>query len=79
MNAYNTLLNSGYDGKFSTYANAIVKGAPKQIDDFMRNNGNKYFTYIVSEMQLCELEPSLKTIVQSLIKRAIANLVSHRL
>ncbi|KAH8896256.1 hypothetical protein GQ53DRAFT_713976 [Thozetella sp. PMI_491] len=53
MGHYNDLIKNGYDKKFNTYAGAVVDGAPKDVTDFMHNNGNKYFSCVVTEWQLC--------------------------
>ncbi|KAK3945004.1 hypothetical protein QBC46DRAFT_435648 [Diplogelasinospora grovesii] len=53
MTAYDDLMKNGYDGKFDTYAGAVVSGSSKEVDDFMRNNGNKYFSCVVTETTLC--------------------------
>ncbi|KAH8901623.1 hypothetical protein GQ53DRAFT_851577 [Thozetella sp. PMI_491] len=53
MTAYDDLMKNGYDGKFDTYSGAVVGGASKQVDTFIRDNGNKYFTCVVSEEGLC--------------------------
>jgi hypothetical protein len=53
LDRYNDLVTNKYDSKFDTFANAMVKSAPKQVKDFMHQNGNKYFTCQVTELQLC--------------------------
>jgi hypothetical protein len=50
---YTDMLANGYDDKFNTYSDAIVKSAPNIIRDFYMNNGNKYFSCIVTEAQWC--------------------------
>ncbi|KAK4186790.1 hypothetical protein QBC35DRAFT_464390 [Podospora australis] len=53
MKQYETLINKGYDGKFNTYAEAVVKGGDSAVREFMNDNGNKYFTCKVQELVDC--------------------------
>ncbi|KAH8892724.1 glycoside hydrolase, partial [Thozetella sp. PMI_491] len=53
MSHYDDLMKDGYDKKFGTYADAVVKGARKTVDKFMREHGNDYFSCTVTEMTLC--------------------------
>jgi chitinase len=50
---YTNLNNNDYDGKLNTYAKAVVDSAEKEVTDFYLNNGNKYFSCIVTEETLC--------------------------
>ena len=50
---YTDLMNAGYDGKFTTYANAVAGSAGDTVHKFMNDNGNKYFSCIVSETTFC--------------------------
>ncbi|KAK3302801.1 uncharacterized protein B0T15DRAFT_562882 [Chaetomium strumarium] len=50
---YTHILANGYDGKFKTYADAVVQSAPNTIRDFYMHNGTKYFSCVVAEGQLC--------------------------
>ncbi|KAL9622388.1 MAG: hypothetical protein Q9160_003231 [Pyrenula sp. 1 TL-2023] len=53
LNRYDDLMANHYDSKFNTFAKAVVQSAPKQVKDFMQQNGNKCFSCVVTEMQMC--------------------------
>ncbi|KAH8899349.1 glycoside hydrolase [Thozetella sp. PMI_491] len=53
MAIYDNLMASGYDGRFATYADAVVKGGPKAVRDWMYAHGNDYFTCDVVEAAVC--------------------------
>ncbi|CRG90584.1 hypothetical protein PISL3812_07628 [Talaromyces islandicus] len=53
LTAYDKLIKDDYDDKFKTYSKAVVDGAPKDVDSFVKDHGNKYFTCEVTEMQFC--------------------------
>ncbi|KAI9675883.1 MAG: hypothetical protein M1822_008892 [Bathelium mastoideum] len=50
---YTDMMNNGYDDKFNTYSNAVADNAGQEVRDFQNNNGNKYFTCLVSELTFC--------------------------
>ncbi|KAL3486230.1 hypothetical protein BJX62DRAFT_246961 [Aspergillus germanicus] len=55
LTAYDALMEDGYDGKFKTYAKAVVSASKKVVEDFMYENGENYFGCIVTEeIQCCE-------------------------
>ncbi|KAH7310815.1 hypothetical protein B0I35DRAFT_358159 [Stachybotrys elegans] len=43
LQTYDNLINGGYDKKFNTYADAVVQGGNKQVENFMFTKGNDYF------------------------------------
>ncbi|KAL2831314.1 hypothetical protein BJY01DRAFT_240141 [Aspergillus pseudoustus] len=51
--AYDDLMEDGYDGKFKTYAKAVVSASSKVVENFMYENGEKYFSCIVTETIKC--------------------------
>ncbi|KAL3430403.1 hypothetical protein BDV09DRAFT_189290 [Aspergillus tetrazonus] len=54
--AYDDLMKDGYDGKFKTYAKAVVSASKKVVENFMYENGKKYFSCIVTEtIKCCEM------------------------
>ncbi len=53
MQTYDDVIRRGYDNKFKTYANAVVKSAKKTVRDWMYKNGNTYFTCDVTEAIHC--------------------------
>ncbi|KAH8894676.1 glycoside hydrolase, partial [Thozetella sp. PMI_491] len=53
MAHYDDLIKNKYDGKFNTYADAVVKSASKSVKNFMLGHGNDYFDCIVTEMTFC--------------------------
>ncbi|KAH8901597.1 glycoside hydrolase [Thozetella sp. PMI_491] len=53
MKSYDDLMANGYDEKFDEYASAVVDGASSEVDSFMRDNGEKYFSCIVTEDTWC--------------------------
>ncbi|PSK36632.1 Endochitinase B [Elsinoe australis] len=53
MRRYSDLMNNGYDAKFRTYADAVVKTAFSSVEKFMLDNGNKYFDCVVTERIGC--------------------------
>ncbi|KAL6230234.1 hypothetical protein BDW75DRAFT_234560 [Aspergillus navahoensis] len=56
LTAYDALMEDGYDGKFKTYAKAVVSASKKVVEDFMYENGENYFSCIVTEkIECCEL------------------------
>ena len=54
LTAYDKLIEDDYDDKFKTYSKAVVDGAPKDVNSFVKDHGNKYFTCEVTEMQFCK-------------------------
>lgn len=50
---YNNIINGGYDGRYGTYAKAVVQAAPQSIRDFYLEHGNDYFTCVVPETSTC--------------------------
>ena len=50
---YTDMMNNGYDDKFNTYSHAVADNAGSQVRDFQNNNGNKYFSCIVTELTFC--------------------------
>jgi hypothetical protein len=50
---YTSMMAGGYDKKFGIYAKAVASSAGKSLNDFIYNNGNKYFSCIVSEFSIC--------------------------
>ncbi|KAL2813996.1 hypothetical protein BJX63DRAFT_431632 [Aspergillus granulosus] len=56
LTQYDELLEDGYDGKFKTYAKAVVSASSKDVEKFMYENGEDYFSCIVTEeIQCCEM------------------------
>ncbi|KAL2860831.1 uncharacterized protein BJX67DRAFT_386278 [Aspergillus lucknowensis] len=53
LTAYDELMEDGYDGKFETYAKAVVAASSKVVEEFMYENGEKYFSCIVTEEIEC--------------------------
>lgn len=53
MDNYTTLNNDGYNSKFQTYANAIADEAGQNVHDFVYQNGDKYFSCLVTETEEC--------------------------
>ncbi|KAL4820368.1 hypothetical protein BDW67DRAFT_172610 [Aspergillus spinulosporus] len=51
--AYDDLMKDGYDGKFKTYAKAMVSASKKVVENFMYENGKNYFSCIVTETIKC--------------------------
>ena len=50
---YNDILNKDYDKSFKMYADFASKMIGKTVRDFVRDNGNKYFSCEVSEESIC--------------------------
>jgi chitinase len=50
---YTDMMKDGYDKKFHTYASAVSGSAGKTVEDFVYDNGNKYFSCMVSETTFC--------------------------
>ncbi|KAF2688554.1 hypothetical protein K458DRAFT_428109 [Lentithecium fluviatile CBS 122367] len=50
---YDKLINGGYDKKFKTYADAVVKSGKAVVNKFMYDKGNDYFTCDVTEVITC--------------------------
>ena len=50
---YDKLMNGGYDKKFKTYADAVVKSGKSVVDKFMHDHGNDYFWCDVTEDVSC--------------------------
>ncbi|KAK4182792.1 glycoside hydrolase superfamily [Podospora australis] len=50
MKTYDDLMEDGYDRKFRTYADAIVKGSKRLVRTWMYDHGNDYFTCDVVEL-----------------------------
>ncbi|KAL2850300.1 hypothetical protein BJY01DRAFT_261581 [Aspergillus pseudoustus] len=56
LNQYDDLLEDGYDGKFKTYAKAVVSASGKVVEEFVYAHGADYFSCVVTEeIQCCEL------------------------
>lgn len=53
LKEYNDLLSGGYDKKFETYADAVVKGGNEAIEKFMFTKGKDYFDCVVTETYTC--------------------------
>jgi chitinase len=53
LSDYDKLINGGYDKKFKTYADAVVKSGKSVVDKFMHDKGNDYFTCDVTESATC--------------------------
>lgn len=53
LKKYDQLMEDGYDRDFNIYANAVVDGSDKVVSDFMLNNGDDYFSCIVTETVSC--------------------------
>ncbi|KAK3360576.1 killer toxin alpha/beta [Lasiosphaeria hispida] len=55
MATYDRIISEGYDKKFNTYADAVVKGGKKAVRDWMYKNGNTYFTCdVVEPIECCD-------------------------
>ncbi|GIJ86888.1 hypothetical protein Asppvi_005786 [Aspergillus pseudoviridinutans] len=50
---YTDLVNGGYDGYFLTYSDAVAKYGSESVHNYMYDNGDKYFTCIVTEAAHC--------------------------
>lgn len=50
---YTDMMQNGYDDKFNTYAKSVVDSASSQVNKFVTDNGNKYFSCIVAETSTC--------------------------
>ena len=54
LSNYTAIMEDGYEGKFDTYAEAVVKSAGSQVTSFIyAQHGNNYFDCIVSETTVC--------------------------
>ncbi|XP_044724772.1 putative glycoside hydrolase family 18 protein [Hirsutella rhossiliensis] len=57
LEKYDKLLDGGYDKKFNTYADAVVRSGNKQVINFMYTKGKEYFdctiTETISSCKLC--------------------------
>lgn len=54
LKKYKDLVDGGYDSKFETYTTYIKRQVPDQVDMFVGENGNKYFTCKeTKELQCC--------------------------
>lgn len=53
MTHYNNLLSGGYEDKFNTYADAVVKSGNKAIEGFMFTKSSDYFDCTVTENVQC--------------------------
>ncbi|KAK6443798.1 chitinase [Trichoderma asperellum] len=53
MEKYTDLVNNGYDEKFKIYSDYIAEQVPVQIDQFMLDNADKYFTCTGSYSAVC--------------------------
>ncbi|KXJ85657.1 hypothetical protein Micbo1qcDRAFT_127692 [Microdochium bolleyi] len=51
---YDTLVNGGYQKKFNTYADAVVKSGNSVVEHFMFTKGNDYFQCEVTERYACK-------------------------
>ncbi|KXJ84788.1 hypothetical protein Micbo1qcDRAFT_226918 [Microdochium bolleyi] len=51
---YDALVNGGYDKKFNTYADAVVKSGNSVVEHFMFTKGNDYFQCEVTERYACK-------------------------
>ncbi|KAK5995000.1 Killer toxin subunits alpha/beta-like protein [Cladobotryum mycophilum] len=53
LSDYNDMMSDGYDRKFKTYAKEMAKTAGDTLQSFITENGNKYFSCIVTEPSVC--------------------------
>ncbi|KAM0469616.1 hypothetical protein ACHAPX_010395 [Trichoderma viride] len=53
LDTYTDLVNDGYDEKFKIYSDYIAEQVPMQIDQFMLDNADKYFTCTGSYKATC--------------------------
>ena len=53
LKRYKDLVDDGYDDKFNTYHSYIVAQIPLQIDAFMRDNADKYFSCEQYKLRVC--------------------------
>ena len=53
LTSYDKLMSGGYDKKFKTYADAVVKSGKSVVDKFMHDKGNDFFTCDVTEDISC--------------------------
>ncbi|KAH7016502.1 uncharacterized protein B0I36DRAFT_397093 [Microdochium trichocladiopsis] len=44
LTGYDRLLSGGYDDSFKTYADVVVDGSKRAVEDFMYENGKDFFT-----------------------------------
>ncbi|RHZ44851.1 uncharacterized protein CDV56_103313 [Aspergillus thermomutatus] len=49
LSRYYAMMADGYDEKFKTYADAVVQGSTKVVEEFMLDHGNEYFGCIVTK------------------------------
>lgn len=54
LSDYDSLISKGYDNKFNRYADAVAGSGQKNIDKFMHDKGNTYFTCDVVESYTCK-------------------------
>lgn len=50
---FNEILDDGYDGYFKTYSEFLVSSGSSNLNSFMRDNGDKYFECVVTELNPC--------------------------
>ncbi|KAH7633846.1 hypothetical protein B0T09DRAFT_372316 [Sordaria sp. MPI-SDFR-AT-0083] len=50
---YKDILSNSYDKKFKVYAEVVAELAPDQVQDFLLEHGNDYFTCVVNEIFYC--------------------------
>lgn len=53
VKSYHDLLQNGYDASFKTYSQAVAQSAGASVRDFVNQNGNKYFSCVVTEASVC--------------------------
>lgn len=51
LSRYDAMLKDGYDD--NVYSKAVVSTASKSVSDFYHQQGNDYFTCVMTEMQVC--------------------------
>ncbi|RYP87128.1 hypothetical protein DL769_000587 [Monosporascus sp. CRB-8-3] len=49
LSSYDSLITGGYDESFGIYADAVVGGSRKAIEEFMYARGDEYFSCIITE------------------------------
>ncbi|KAM7217980.1 putative glycoside hydrolase family 18 protein [Rhypophila decipiens] len=54
LSDYDKLIKNGYDNKFKRYAEALVRSGQKNVDRFMHDKGNDYFSCTVTEAYTCK-------------------------
>ncbi|KAB5566216.1 hypothetical protein GE09DRAFT_1284051 [Coniochaeta sp. 2T2.1] len=59
LDNYTDMMANGYDGKLKTYADAVPGSTMKSLTDLVNKNGNKYFTCIVTELSMRDIEEDI--------------------